>query len=257
MFSNLWLSQNVRHTSHRRQGKQTGHIMCTIEPLHTIEFSFTIVSFIFNWIFHLSWKCTIGSSKSASSTSSHYRSQSRGPEVGDKLFSTWNVGGSAGICNNVNAQNLQNIKNRRFKPRRRVLLLGRQKEAELLPIYDLKSQFQMPYYCATTITFCCLDREQRYTKDKKSVRPWFYILREMMWWSIFAGEGFPSKAAAQNVTGGLEKWKQGGGRWQTSLGGKITIGGRWTSWGRDIVGRRKAASRKIATRREKTSTKGK
>ena len=100
-------------------------------------------------------------------------------------------------------------------------------------------------------------RKQIYTKDKKSVCPRFYILREMMWWSIFAGERFPSKAAAQNVTGGLEKWKQGGGRWQTSLGGKITIGGWQTSGGRGTVGRRKAASRKIATRRKKTSTKGK
>ena len=175
MFSNPWLSQNVRHTSHHRQGKQTGHIMCTIEPLHTIELSFTIVSFIFNWIFHLSWKCTVGSSKSASSTSSHYRSQSRGPEVGDKwLFSTWNAGGSPGICSNVNAQNLQNIKNRRFKPSRRVLLFGRQKEAELLPIYDLKSQFQMPFHCATTITFCRLGRDLEknghYTAHRAVVR---------------------------------------------------------------------------------------
>ena len=135
------------------------------------NFSFTIVAFIFNRIFHLSWKCTIGSSKSASSTSSHYRSQSRGPEVGDKwLFSTWNVGGSPGVCNE-NVQNLQNIKNCRFKPRRRVLFLGRQKEAELLPIYDLKSQFQMPFHCATTITFCCLDRdfENKYIPKTRKV----------------------------------------------------------------------------------------
>ena len=41
MFSNPWLSQNVHHTSHHRQGKQTGHIICTIEV------------FTFNWIFHL------------------------------------------------------------------------------------------------------------------------------------------------------------------------------------------------------------